>query len=138
MAYSKDNVFFWWPDKDGKSPQPGQAQCDLVKWIIDYSSSKLVLSEPEMLINDDMEFPRVDERIAFEKHSHTFFCVMDHKAGTDMAFIGPVLGGECRGGLDGERLLTRRLQAGILYSTVSATTTLRRTSTPTSSRGRGS
>jgi len=23
MAYSKDNVFFWWPDKDGNAPLPG-------------------------------------------------------------------------------------------------------------------
>jgi carotenoid cleavage dioxygenase len=93
MAYSKDNVFFWWPDKDGKGPQPGQAQCDFVRWNIDYNSNKLGLGEPERLFRGDMEFPRIDDRIAFEKHEHTFFCMMDHEAGSDMSFIAPVMGG---------------------------------------------
>ncbi|KAG7410280.1 Lignostilbene-alpha,beta-dioxygenase isozyme I [Fusarium oxysporum f. sp. raphani] len=93
MAYSKDNIFFWWPDKDGKSPQPGQAQCELVRWMIDYGSSEICLSEPKVLAPKDMEFPRIDDRFAFERHRHSFFCYMDSQASTDMAFIGPVLGG---------------------------------------------
>lgn len=93
MAYSKVNLFFWWPDKDGKGPQPGQAQCDFVRWKIDYQSNQMPLPEAEYIVTEDMEFPRIDDRFAFEKHSHTFFCVMDKEAGTDMPFIGPVLGG---------------------------------------------
>lgn len=93
MAYSKDNIFFWWPDKDGKSPQPGQAQCELVRWMIDYGSGEICLPEPQVLAPKDMEFPRIDDRFAFERHRHSFFCYMDSQAGTDMAFIGPVMGG---------------------------------------------
>lgn len=65
-----------------------------MKWAIDYNSSTLALPDPEKLVQEDLEFPRIDDRLAFEKHSHTFFCVMDHR-GTDMPFVGPVLGGKC-------------------------------------------
>ena len=93
MAYSRDNVFFWWPDRDGKGPRPGEVECAFVKWNIDYKSDDITLPEPDILVGEDMEFPRIDERRAFDKHSHVFFNIMDKTAGTDMRSIGPVLGG---------------------------------------------
>lgn len=94
MAYSKDNVFFWWPDKDGKAPRPGEAECKFVCWDIDYHSSNLDLTSADIIIEEDMEFPRIDDRFATTQHHKTFFNVMDKQAGTDMRVIGPVLGGE--------------------------------------------
>ena len=94
MAYSKDNVFFWWPDKDGKAPRPGEAECKFVCWDIDYHSSNLDLTSADIIIEEDMEFPRIDDRFATTQHHKTLFNVMDKQAGTDMRVIGPVLGGE--------------------------------------------
>ena len=93
MAYSTGNVFFWWPDKDGKGPKPGEVECALVRWKIDYHSNELDLGKPNIMVAEDMEFPRIDDRLATLRHSKVLFNVMDKAAGTDMRSIGPVLGG---------------------------------------------
>ena len=93
MAYSKDNVFWWWADKDGKAPAPTEIRCDLVSWKIDYESEDLDLKMDQLLVKGDMEFPRIDDRFSTTPHTVTLFNLMDHSAGTDWRVIGPVLGG---------------------------------------------
>jgi carotenoid cleavage dioxygenase-like enzyme len=63
------------------------------RFVIDYSSDDLDLPEPETLISNDCEFPRIDDRFAMSKHTHTFMNVMDPSLGTDFAAIAPVMGG---------------------------------------------
>lgn len=92
MAYAKDNVFFWWPDKDGKGPRPGEVEARYGTFVIAYHSDQLSLPEPEYLVDDDMEFPRIDDRVATLQHKHTFFCIFD-KSVTDFPYILPRLGG---------------------------------------------
>lgn len=94
MAYSTGNVFFWWTDKDGKGPKPGELECALVWWNINYHSNEMDLGEPDIMIAEDMEFPRIDDRLATLMHSKILFNIMDKAARTDMRFIGPVLGGK--------------------------------------------
>lgn len=93
MAYSRKNVFFWWADKNGDAPIPGEAQCDFVSFNIDYKSSDLDLKEPTKMVEEDMEFPRIDDRYVSVSFTKALFNVMDPAAGTDMKVIGPNLGG---------------------------------------------
>ncbi len=51
------------------------------------------LPEPVILITDDNEFPRIDDRIGMTEHKHIFMNVMDPKLGTDFPAIVPVMGG---------------------------------------------
>ncbi|KAL0471614.1 carotenoid oxygenase 1 [Neurospora intermedia] len=94
MAYAKDNVFFWWPDANGKGPRPGEVEAHFANFVLDYQSDKLQLAEPTYLVDDDMEFPRIDDRVATRQHKHTFFCIFDRKPGvTDFEFVMPRAGG---------------------------------------------
>lgn len=63
------------------------------RFTIDPKSDDLELPEPHILIHDDNEFPRIDDRYAMSKYTHTFMNVMDKTLGTDFAAIAPVAGG---------------------------------------------
>jgi len=51
------------------------------------------LPSAEMLLAEDCEFPRIDDRYHTKAHSHVFLATMDPKLGTDFAAIAPVMGG---------------------------------------------
>ena len=88
MAYAPDNVFFWWPDKDGKGPKAGEVETWLCDFKIDYNSTELDLGQPEFFVKgEDVEFPKIDDRLAMGRHSRIFLCAMDKTAGTDFPFI---------------------------------------------------
>ncbi|KAF7934096.1 uncharacterized protein EAE97_008456 [Botrytis byssoidea] len=93
MAYSRKNVFVWWADKNGDAPSPGEAQCDFVSFSIDYKSPDLDLKVSTKMVEEDMEFPRIDDRYVSTSFTKALFNVMDPAAGTDMKVIGPNLGG---------------------------------------------
>ncbi len=86
-------MFFWWKDGDGNAPNPQELFSQHKRFIIDPKSHDLNLPEPEVLIHDDNEFPRIDDRFAMAKHKHTFMNLMDHTLGTDFPAIAPVMGG---------------------------------------------
>jgi carotenoid cleavage dioxygenase-like enzyme len=46
-----------------------------------------------MLLRDDVEFPRIDDRFLMKEHTHRFFDVMDPTLGTKFPAILPVIGG---------------------------------------------
>jgi carotenoid cleavage dioxygenase-like enzyme len=96
MAYAPDNLFFWWPDKNGKSPKPGEIESWLSSFKIDYHSEKLDLGPPHYFVEgEEIEFPKIDDRLAMMRHSRIFCCAMDKTAGTDFPFITPRMGGKC-------------------------------------------
>lgn len=93
MPLSMSNVFFWWPDAQGVSPDPRTIKSDLVRFTINPAAEDLQLAQPEVLIDHDVEFPRIDDRWGGKKHRHCFFDHMDPSLGTDFAAIGPAMGG---------------------------------------------
>ena len=93
LPISDKNVFFWWPDAEGGTPNPQEIKSTLKRFTIDPNSTDLDLPEPETLLSDDTEFPRVDGRFSMKQHSHCFFDLMDPKLGTDFPAIAPVMGG---------------------------------------------
>lgn len=92
MAFSKLNVFFWWPDNDGKGPAPEQITSDLLRWTIDPNATDLKLPAGELLASGDLEFPRIDDRYAMYQHSKTFFSIFQPQL-VDFPFVGPRMGG---------------------------------------------
>lgn len=90
---SDKNVFFWWPDADGNAPDPHTIRADLVRFIIEPKSDNLDLGKGKIILNQDCEFPRVDDRISMSEREHCFFNFMDPSLGTEFEAIGPVMGG---------------------------------------------
>ena len=93
LPFSKQNVFFWWPDGEGKSPSPETISSDLLRYTIDPQTDKLDLPEPQKLSKTNCEFPRIDDRYQGRKHSHAFLDIMDPSLGTNFPAILPVMGG---------------------------------------------
>ncbi|KFZ24528.1 hypothetical protein V502_00994 [Pseudogymnoascus sp. VKM F-4520 (FW-2644)] len=93
LPLSDKNVFFWWPDAEGGAPDPHEITANLTRFTIDPQSTELDLPEPEILLRDDSEFYRIDDRFSMKKHTHCFFDLMDRKLGTDFPAIAPVMGG---------------------------------------------
>jgi carotenoid cleavage dioxygenase-like enzyme len=60
---------------------------------LDPRAEELDMPEPLVLIEEDCEFARIDERYTGSKHSHAFPDVMIPSLGTDFAAIAPVMGG---------------------------------------------
>lgn len=90
---SSQNVFFWWPDKDGHSPDPRTITNQLRRFTIDYKSETLDLPPGKILFDADVEFPRIDDRLAMRRYNIAFTCLMDHTLGTDWPYISQVMGG---------------------------------------------
>jgi carotenoid cleavage dioxygenase-like enzyme len=95
LPISTQNVFFWWPDAEGKSPPPQTITSSLSRFLIDPSAPALNLDLPssEILLPKDVEFPRIDDRFLMTKYTTSFLCLMDPSLGTDFPFISRVMGG---------------------------------------------
>ncbi|KAK7413354.1 transcriptional regulatory protein rco1, partial [Neonectria punicea] len=93
LPLTDKNVFFWWPDADGNAPSPHDIQAKYVRFTLDPKSADLNLPTPQVILERDMEFPRIDDRFSMKCHHHSFFDLMDPTLGTDFGAIAPVLGG---------------------------------------------
>ncbi|KAI7978157.1 hypothetical protein EIK77_009697 [Talaromyces pinophilus] len=93
LGLSDKNVFFWWPDAQGNSPDPHTIVTQLTRFTIDPKTDDLKLSEPEILHTGNSEFYRIDDRMMSKEYSHSYFDLMDPSLGTDFARIAPVMGG---------------------------------------------
>ena len=75
-----------------KGPAPETICASLCKWTIDYSAKDLKLPVGELLVQGDLEFPRIDDRYAMSSHSHTFYDAF-HPDKVDFSVVGPRMGG---------------------------------------------
>lgn len=87
MAHGKKNTFFWWPDKDGNAPNPQEISLNLREWHINPRATDMTLPEGEILVDENLEFARIDDRVATKENHVVFFCLMDSTAGTDFPFV---------------------------------------------------
>ncbi|KAL1870664.1 Copper amine oxidase [Paecilomyces lecythidis] len=92
LANTPQNMFFWWPDKDGVSPRPDEIEVNLLRYVIDPKSENLDLPLGETLVKDDLEFPRIDDRVCMSKHNIVFFDTMD-RSKCDFPFVMSRAGG---------------------------------------------
>jgi carotenoid cleavage dioxygenase len=94
MSHSYGNVFGFSPDKDGNSPPLGTNASLLAKWVIDPKSEELNLKRPEIIINEDNEFLRVDDRYICYKSRYIFGALQDKVEGkTDWKLVSQRIGG---------------------------------------------
>lgn len=93
LPVSQQNVFFWWPDGQGRAPSPETISANLSRFVIDPYSDTLDLPAPLVLDTANSEFPRIDDRYAGRAHRHAFLDIMDPTLGTDFAAIANVMGG---------------------------------------------
>lgn len=98
MSHAEANVFGFFPDKDGNSPPLGTNPSRLAKWVIDPHSDELHLKTPEILIPEDNEMIRVDDRYMCHKTKYIFGCLLDKAEGkTDWKLVSQKIGGACLG-----------------------------------------
>ncbi|KAJ5432092.1 carotenoid oxygenase [Penicillium daleae] len=81
------NVFFWWPDAQGKSPEPSSIHSQLTRFTIDPKSEELDLVNSTVLQSENSEFNRIDDRFATQPYKHCFFDLMNPALGTDFPTI---------------------------------------------------
>ncbi|KAJ4179560.1 hypothetical protein NW767_014596 [Fusarium falciforme] len=93
ISVSDKNVFFWWPDAEGNSPDPREIAAFLFRFSIDPLTTDLDLPLAKLLLQENGEFPRIDDRYSMKKHDHCFFDLMDMTAATNWPAIMPVAGG---------------------------------------------
>ncbi|KGO42860.1 Carotenoid oxygenase [Penicillium expansum] len=93
LGLSDKNVFYWWPDAQGNSPEPSKIHSQLTRFTVNPHAEEGKLPEPKVLHHGNSEFYRIDDRFSGRKYSHSFFDLMDPSLGTDFAAIGPVMGG---------------------------------------------
>jgi carotenoid cleavage dioxygenase len=87
------NAFFWWPDANGNAPNPEEIRTFLKRFTIDPTASSMDLAAPEMLLEMQAEFPRIDDRFAMQDYSHVFLDIFDPNLPTNFPAIAPVMGG---------------------------------------------
>jgi carotenoid cleavage dioxygenase len=93
LGLSDKNVFYWWPDAEGNSPEPEKIHTQLTRFTINPNAEEEHLSAPDILHSGNSEFYRIDDRFSGRKYSHSYFDLMNPSLGTDFAAIGPVMGG---------------------------------------------
>ncbi|CCC05056.1 unnamed protein product [Sordaria macrospora k-hell] len=76
----------------GHWPKPRTT--NFAHFVLDYQTEELQLAEPTYFVDNDMEFPRIDDRVAMRQHNHTFLCIFECKPGvTDSESVMPRAGG---------------------------------------------
>jgi carotenoid cleavage dioxygenase-like enzyme len=93
LALSDKNVFFWWPDAEGNAPNPHEIHAEMVRFIIDPYAHDLDVDKHEVLVQEDCEFARIDERVSMQQYRHMFFDMMRPDLDTNFEQIAPVMGG---------------------------------------------
>ncbi|KAJ0122956.1 Lignostilbene-alpha-beta-dioxygenase isozyme I [Diaporthe amygdali] len=93
VSLTKVNGFGFFPDKNGQAPRMEEVPINLNEWTIDPHSKRLVLPEPEQIITETNEFPRIDDRLFGQKNRVLFGMSMDFAPGvTDWEFSTPRMG----------------------------------------------
>lgn len=93
LPVSDKNVFFWWPDKHGKAPDPHTITAHMFRFKIDPLADNLDLAPAETLLKEDCEFPRIDDKYLAREYTQAFFSLKDLSLPTDWSTIGPRIGG---------------------------------------------
>jgi carotenoid cleavage dioxygenase len=91
LPVALDNVFWFFPDKDGKFPPPGSFGTEITRWCFDMNdrNSKAV---PAVISRLGAEFPHVDDRYIGRPYRYGFMQAADPTKPYDAARAGPVMG----------------------------------------------
>jgi carotenoid cleavage dioxygenase-like enzyme len=91
LPVAMDNVFWFFPDKDGKFPPPGSFGTEVTRWCFDMKdrNSKPV---PTVFSRLAAEFPHVDDRYVGRPYRYGFMQATDPTKPYNAERAGPVMG----------------------------------------------
>ncbi|KIW36010.1 uncharacterized protein PV06_11685 [Exophiala oligosperma] len=93
LPVSDKNVFFWWPDAHGNAPDPHAITAHMFRFKIDPTADCLNLAPAEALLQEDCEFPRIDDKYLTREYTYAFFSLKDNTLPTDWPTVGSRMGG---------------------------------------------
>lgn len=91
LPVAQDNVFWFFPDKDGRFPPPGSFGTEVTRWCFDMHdrNSKAVPSVTSRLA---AEFPHCDERYVGHPYRYAFMQATDMSQPYNAERAGPIMG----------------------------------------------
>jgi carotenoid cleavage dioxygenase-like enzyme len=86
-----DNVFWFFPDAEGRAPEPSSLRTEVVRWCFDMSSASETPTA-EVLAEIGAEFPHVDDRYAGRPYRYAFMQATDPTKPYNPDRAGPIMG----------------------------------------------
>lgn len=86
-----DNVFWFFPDAEGKAPAPETLRTEIVRWTFDMGS-RSDKPEAKVISNFAGEFPHVDDRYVGQPYRHAFLQGTDPTKPYNPDKGGPIMG----------------------------------------------
>jgi carotenoid cleavage dioxygenase-like enzyme len=88
MPMASGNIFYFFPQADGRTEQPETLKSELARWTLDPHASS-DRAQVKTLFPWPCEFPRCDYRYVGQRHQHAFMLVMDPRLPYAEERIGP-------------------------------------------------
>jgi carotenoid cleavage dioxygenase len=86
-----DNVFWFFPDANGRAPAPESLRTEIVRWCFDMNSTS-DRAEATVISNFMGEFPHVDDRYVGRPYRHAFMQGTDPTQAYNPEKAGPIMG----------------------------------------------
>lgn len=86
-----DNVFWFFPDAQGRHPDPASLRTKIVRWCFDMSA-KSDVPEARVISEIAAEFPHVDDRYVGRPYRYAFMQATDPTKPYDAEKAGPIMG----------------------------------------------
>lgn len=86
-----DNVFWFFPDGEGKTPDPSTLRTQIVRWCFDMNK-KSDVPEAKVIAEMSAEFPHVDDRYIGRPYRYAFMQATDPTKPYNADKAGPVMG----------------------------------------------
>lgn len=91
LPVALDNVFWFFPDKDGKFPPPGSFGTEVTRWCFDMNDRNSQ-GVPSVMSTLAAEFPHCDDRYVGKPYKYGFMQASDHTQPYDADRAGPIMG----------------------------------------------
>jgi carotenoid cleavage dioxygenase len=91
LPVALDNVFWFFPDKNGQYPPPGSFGTEMTRWCFDMKDPKSK-GVPSVVSRIAAEFPHCDDRYVGKPYRYGFMQVADRSQPYDEAKAGPIMG----------------------------------------------
>lgn len=91
LPVALDNVFWFFPDKDGKYPPPGSFGTEVTRWCFDMNDKNSQAS-PNVISTMAAEFPHCDDRYVGKPYKYGFMQASDPTQPYNPERAGPIMG----------------------------------------------
>ena len=91
MPVADDNVFWFFPDAEGRMPPPGSVGAKVIRWCFDMNS-KSDRPEGQVISPLNAEFPHIDDRYIGRPYRHAFLQAADPTKPYNPEKAGPIMG----------------------------------------------